>query len=239
MGRAGTAEEWAPRELSSPVYTSLCSWDAQAGLDWPVDGCQRDSTSPQLPGATPAPLCCCFPLFPLPQRQIRVRFWEVNPKQGRNPNVGRKSSLPGMERIFRKAWGGQDRHSHSSSWPRDTPLSRPRFVFIFCISQDLSPWFEGKEKERAHFPKSHRNGSCGLAGLSWERCESSAVSGRLLRERPLAWRAGNINELLMSPAFLSHPHPAQVWAGGCWQHLGHPKKSMRRTKFGGILLWHP
>lgn len=95
----------------------------------------------------------------------------------------------------------------------------------FLISQDLSPWFEDKEKERARFPKSHRNGSCGLAGLGWECCESPAVSGRLLRERPLAWRAGNINELLMSPAFLSHPHPAQVWAGGCWQHLHHPKKS--------------
>lgn len=51
---------------------------------------------------------------------------------------------------------------------------------------------------------------------------------------PLSWRAGNINELLISPNFSLTLHSHRFWARGCWQQLGHPKKTMSRSKFGGI-----
>lgn len=55
-------------------------------------------------------------------------------------------------------------------------------MFIFCISQGLSPLFESKGKERAHFPSITQEWQLWF-GRGWvqDACESRAVSARLLK----------------------------------------------------------
>lgn len=56
-------------------------------------------------------------------------------------------------------------------------------------------------------------------GRAQDACERGAVSVRLHEEWPLAWAAGNTNELLIIAGLLSHTHPCvhaltRGWDGG-------------------------
>lgn len=126
------------------------------------------------------------------------------------------------EEDFQEILGMGDRH-WDTSW------------FIFSISQT------SQTRKREGLLSLNPTGMAAAVWQGWAGnvCEPSG-SGR---HRPSPWRAGNVNELLINPELLSHPHPALVHSHSLGQDVLAASRPPKKKKNGknceqGKICWN-